>query len=186
MSNTKGLTSIDGTQKWIVCCLFEVITLGLFPSASWEEVVSLVQMLFVRSQTSEAASQDATEEIQANWNRTMAFPSPYPISSGTMLSLWHFSIYTWKTSHASLVLLRTHFCDILVPFALKCVGEKTRLCIASNASLIWKDWWCGCNHLVPDCASVADMYSIFKISCRLSGLCAVKLCAAATAKMWKV
>lgn len=43
------------------------------------------------------------------------------------------------------------------------VGEKTRLCIASNVSLIWKDLGCGYNHLVPDCASVADMYSIFEI-----------------------
>lgn len=43
-------------------CLFEVITLGLFPSASWEEAASLVQMLFVRSQNGEAASQRATEE----------------------------------------------------------------------------------------------------------------------------
>ena len=47
-------------------CLFEVIILGLFPSASWEEAASLVQMLFVRSQNGEAASQHATEEIQAN------------------------------------------------------------------------------------------------------------------------
>lgn len=47
-------------------CLFEVIILGLFPSASWEEVVSLVQMLFVRSQNGEAVSQHATVEIQAN------------------------------------------------------------------------------------------------------------------------
>lgn len=59
---------------------FEVITLGLFPSASWEEVASLVQMLFVRSQNGRAVSQHATEEIQANWNRTIAFPSLYPIS----------------------------------------------------------------------------------------------------------
>lgn len=49
-----------------VLFLFEVIILGLFPPASWEEVASLVQMLFVRSQNGEAASQQATEEIQAN------------------------------------------------------------------------------------------------------------------------
>lgn len=58
----------------MVSCLFEVIIQGLFPSASWEEVASLVQMLFVRSQGSEESSQYATEKIQANWNRTMAFP----------------------------------------------------------------------------------------------------------------
>lgn len=59
-----------------VLFLFEVIILGLFPPASWEEVASLVQMLFVRSQNGEAASQQATEEIQANWNRTIASPKP--------------------------------------------------------------------------------------------------------------
>lgn len=80
-------------KQLMASCLFEVIILGLFPSASWEEVASLVQMLFVRSQNGEAASQHATEEIQANWNRTMALPSLYPISQGTMLSLWHFSIH---------------------------------------------------------------------------------------------
>ena len=52
-------------KQLMASCLFEVIILGLFPSASWEEVASLVQMLFVRSQNGEAASQHATEEIQA-------------------------------------------------------------------------------------------------------------------------
>lgn len=105
-------------KQLVASCLFEVIILGLFPSASWEEAVSLVQMLFVRSQNGEAASQHATEEIQANWNRTMALPSLYPISQGTMLSLWHFSTHT-KLSHASVAMHCTHLCDILVPFALK-------------------------------------------------------------------
>lgn len=63
-------------KQLMASCLFEVIILGLFPSASWEEMASLVQMLFVRSQNGEAASQHETEEIQANWNRTMALPSP--------------------------------------------------------------------------------------------------------------
>lgn len=53
-------------KQLMASCLFEVITLGLFPSASWEEVVSLVQMLFVRSQNAEAESQHAAEEIEAN------------------------------------------------------------------------------------------------------------------------
>lgn len=59
--------------------------------------------------------------------------------------------YTWKpSSHASVAIHCTHFCDILVPFALKCVRGKTSLCTASNASLTRKDLWYGYNHLVPE------------------------------------
>lgn len=134
----QALIEFQGTHfNWwgkqlMASCLFEVIILGLFPSASWEEVGSLVQMLFVRSQDGVAASQHATEEIQANWNRTMALPILYPFSLGTMLGLWHISITHEKQSHASIAIWCTSFCDILVPSALKCVWEKTSLCIASN------------------------------------------------------
>lgn len=130
-------------KQLMASCLFEVIILGLFPSASWEEVASLVQMLFVRSQNGETASQHPTEEIQANWNRTMALPSLYPISWETMLSLWHFSITHERQRHASIAIRCTHFCDILVLLALKCVRGKTSLCIASNDVFTLKDLWCG-------------------------------------------
>lgn len=64
---------------------------GLFPFFSWEEVMSLVQMLFVRSQDGEALSWRATEEVHPNWITTMACASLYPISWGTMHRWWHFS-----------------------------------------------------------------------------------------------
>lgn len=47
---------------------------------------------------------------------------------------------TWKTTYAS-ARHCTHFCDILAPSALKCVGGKTSLCMASNASPTLKDLW---------------------------------------------
>lgn len=157
-------------KQLMASCLFEVIILGLFPSASWEEVASLVQMLFVRSQNGEAASQHATEEIQANWNRTMALPSLYPISQRTMLSLWHFSIHMKDKPCFYGAIHCTHFCDILVLFALKCVRGNTSLCIASNVLLTPKAFWCGYNHLVPDCVLMGYTYSILMISCCISGL----------------
>lgn len=50
---------------------------GLFPFASWEEVVSLVQMLFFRSQDGEALSWHTAEEVHANGITTMAPSSPF-------------------------------------------------------------------------------------------------------------
>lgn len=42
--------------------------------------MSLVQMLFVRSQDGEALSWLATEEVHPDWIKTMACTNLYPIS----------------------------------------------------------------------------------------------------------
>lgn len=76
-------------------------------------------------------------------------PSLDPISWRTMLCSWHFSTTHKRQSRASTA-IRCARCDILVPSALKCAGEKTSPCIASNDLLTAKDLWCGHNHLVAN------------------------------------
>lgn len=84
-------------------------------------------------------------------------PSLDPISWRTMLCSWHFSMTHKRQSRASIA-IRCARCDILVPSALKCAGEKTSACIASNDLLTAKDLWCGHNHLVANGSTPRTRY----------------------------
>lgn len=152
----QALTEYPGTHfNWwgkqlMASCLFEVITLGLFPSASWEEVASLVQMLFVRSQDGEAGEASTQHSrLEQTRNRTMALPSLYPISQGTMLSLWHFSTHM-KDKPCSysytLYAVLWYFGSVLLWSVL-----RERQTSAWHQML--KDLRRGHNHLVPACVS---------------------------------
>lgn len=133
-------------------CLFEVITLGLFPSASWEEVASLlVQMLLVRTVLRGATACNRGDSSKLEIEQ-WPHPSLDPISWRTMLCSWHFSTTHKRQSRASIA-IHCARCDILVPSALKCAGEETSPCIASNDLLTAKDLWCGHNHLVANAFS---------------------------------
>lgn len=115
---------------------------GLFLFSSWEEVMSLVQMLFVRSQDGEALSWRATEEVHPNWITTMAWASLYPISWATMHHWWHFS---QKYTKGNAVFLEPHAFHILWYFLFnldwRMFRERWATARQLNNVIIVKNGW---------------------------------------------
>lgn len=147
-------------KQLIASCLFEVITLGLFPSASWEEAASpgadAVCQKSERCCEEPACYRGDSSKLEIEqWT----LPSPDPISWRTMLCSWHFSTTHKRQSRASTA-VHCARCDILVPSALKCAGEETSPCIVSNDFLTAKDLWCGHNHLVANAFSPLQPLSL--------------------------
>lgn len=152
-------TYFNGWGKQLMAsCLFEVIILGLFPSASWEEVASLVQMLFVRSQDGEAASQHATEETRSKVKQNNGFSKPVSSFAGNnaqFVALFH-------THERQAALLQLCTVRIFVIFWLRaafevCQGKDEPLHTIKTLRSTLKGLCCGYNYLVPHCVFLSPV-----------------------------